>query len=93
MKLTTEQIECINQTLISKEFEVWRFETEVLDHIARIENEMEVSMWLSVVYNQVFWQWVGVQSRDFLHYNQTYPKIVNEVTQKISFKGKLLYHW
>ncbi|MBB1192433.1 hypothetical protein DNC80_01965 [Flavobacterium sp. SOK18b] len=81
MKLTTEQIECINQTLISKGVKFDDLKLEVLDHIAtEIENEMEVSNNdFPVVYNQVFDNWSEEfkLTRDFFSLQSTYPKIVN----------------
>ena len=81
MKLTTEQIECINQTLISKGVKFDDLKLEVLDHIAtEIENEMEVSNNdFPVVYNQVFDNWSEEfkLTRDFFSLQSTYPKIVH----------------
>lgn len=81
MKLTTEQIECINQTLISKGVKFDDLKLEVLDHIAtEIENEMEVSNNnFSVVYNHVFDNWSGEfkLTRDFFSLQPIYPKLVH----------------
>ena len=44
MKLTAEQIECINQTLIKKGIKFDDLKIEVLDHIAsQIESEMKTT--------------------------------------------------
>jgi hypothetical protein len=81
MKLTTEQIECINQTLISKGVKFDDLKLEVLDHIAtEIENEMEVSNNdFSVVFNQVFDKWSEEfkLTRDFFSLKPIYPKLVH----------------
>ncbi len=81
MKLTTEQIECINQTLISKGVKFDDLKLEVLDHIAtEIENEMEVSNNdFPVVYNQVFDKWSEEfkLTRDFFSLKPIYPKLVH----------------
>ena len=81
MKLSAEQIECINQTLISKGIEFDDLKLEVLDHIAtEIENEMEVSNNdFPVVYNQVLNNW-GDEfklTRDFFSLQAKYPKLVH----------------
>lgn len=79
MKLTTEQIECINQTLISKGVKFDDVKLEVLDHIAtEIENEMQVSNNdFSVVFNQVFENWNSElqPTRAFFSLNTYYPKL------------------
>jgi len=59
MKLTTEQIECINQTLVKKGVKFDDLKMEVLDHIAseievRLSNE-EISF--DIVFNAVFEKW------------------------------------
>ena len=81
MQLTTEQIECINQTLIEKGVKFDDIKLEVIDHIAtEIENEMEVSNNdFPVVYNQVLNNW-GEEfklTRDFFSLQATYPKLVH----------------
>jgi hypothetical protein len=80
MQLTTEQIECINQTLIGKGIKFDDIKLEVLDHIAtEIENEMEVSNNdFPIVYNHVFENWSEEfkVTKDFLSLQSTYPKIV-----------------
>lgn len=79
MKLTTEQIECINQILIAKGLNFDDLKVEVLDHIAtEIENEMEVSNKdFPVVFNQVFENWNSElqPTRAFFSLNTYYPKL------------------
>lgn len=81
MQLTTEQIECINQTLIGKGIKFDDIKLEVLDHIAtEIENEMEVSNNdFPIVYNQVFENWSEEfkLTRNFLSIQSPYPKLVH----------------
>ena len=80
MKLTNQQIECINQTLIEKGIKFDDIKLEVLDHIAtEIENEMEVSNNdFPIVYNQVFdnWREEFKLTRDFFSIRSTYPRLV-----------------
>jgi hypothetical protein len=81
MQLTTEQIECINQTLIGKGIKFDDIKLEVLDHIAtEIENEMEVSNNdFPIVYNQVFENWSEEfkLTRNFFSIQSPYPKLVH----------------
>jgi hypothetical protein len=81
MQLTTEQIECINQTLIEKGIKFDDIKLEVLDHIAtEIENEIELSNNdFPMVYNQVFdnWREEFKLTRDFFSLQSTYPKLVH----------------
>jgi uncharacterized membrane protein YozB (DUF420 family) len=81
MRLTAEQIEYINQTLIEKGIKYDDIKLEVLDHIAsEIENEMEVSNNdFPVVYNQIFDNWSEEfkLTRDFFSLQSTYPKLVH----------------
>ena len=81
MKLTTEQIECINQTLNEKGIKFDDIKLEVLDHIAtEIENKMEVSTDdFPVVYNEVIDSWGEefILTRDFFSLQSTYPKLVH----------------
>ena len=93
MQLTTEQIECINQTLIEKGVKYDDIKLEVLDHIAtEIENEMEVSNNdFPVVYNQVLNNW-GEEfklTRDFFSLHATHPKLVNSKL-KNQFKKEVI---
>lgn len=59
MKLTAEQIECINQTLIKKGIEYDDIKIEVIDHIAsEIECEMETNQKPFLeAFQQVFDRW------------------------------------
>lgn len=79
MKLTTEQIECIDLTLIKKGIKFDDLKMEVLDHIAsEIEYEMAMSQkTFSEAYNQVFEQWEGEfkPTRAFFSLNTYYPKL------------------
>lgn len=79
MKLTTEQIECIDQTLIKKGIKYDDLKIEVLDHIAsEIEYEMTTSQkTFSEAYNQVFEQWEREfkPTRAFFSLNTYYPKL------------------
>ncbi len=93
MHLTTEQIECINQTLIEKGIKFDDIKLEVLDHIAtEIENEMEVSNNdFPIVYNQVFdnWREEFKLTRDFFSLQSTYPRLVNSKL-KNQFKREVI---
>lgn len=93
MQLTTEQIECINQTLIEKGIKFDDIKLEVLDHIAtEIENEMEVSNNdFPIVYNQVFdnWREEFKLTRDFFSLQSTYPRLVNSKL-KNQFKREVI---
>jgi hypothetical protein len=79
MKLTTEQIECINQALIKKEIKFDDLKIEVLDHIAsQIEFEMEVAkQTFSDAFNQVFERWKEefMPIRAYFSLNTYYPKL------------------
>ena len=79
MKLTTEQIECINQTLIKKGVKFDDLKMEVLDHIAsQIEYEMTTSQkTFPEAYNKVFERWNAEfkPTRAFFSLNTYYPKI------------------
>ncbi|MBC5838479.1 hypothetical protein [Flavobacterium muglaense] len=93
MQLTTEQIECINQTLIEKGIKFDDIKLEVLDHIAtEIEIEMEVSNNdFPIVYNQVFdnWREEFKLTRDFFSLQSTYPRLVNSKL-KNQFKREVI---
>lgn len=79
MKLTAEQIECINQTLIGKGIKYDDLKLEVLDHIAsEIENEMKTTNKdFPVVYKQVFenWNTEFKMTRALFSFNTYYPKL------------------
>ena len=79
MKLTTEQIECINQTLIKKGVKFDDLKMEVLDHIAsQIEYEMTTSQkTFPDAYNQVFERWNAEfePTRAFFSLRTYYPKL------------------
>jgi hypothetical protein len=79
MKLTTEQIECINQTLIKKGIKFDDLKIEVLDHIAsQIENEMKTTQkTFPDAYNQVFERWNEefMPTRAYFSLNTYYPKL------------------
>jgi hypothetical protein len=81
MKLTTEQIECINQTLVKKGVKFDDLKMEVLDHIAsQIEYEMATTQkTFPEAYNQVFDNWSEEfkLTRDFFSLQSTYPKLVH----------------
>ena len=81
MKLTTEQIECINQTLIKKGVKFDDLKMEVLDHIAsQIEYEMATTQkTFPEAYNQVFDNWSEEfkLTRDFFSLKPIYPKLVH----------------
>ena len=81
MKLITEQIECINQTLISKGVNFDDLKLAVLDHIAsQIEYEMaNTQKTFPEAYNQVFDNWSEEfkLTRDFFSLQSTYPKLVH----------------
>jgi hypothetical protein len=79
MKLTSEQIECINQTLIKKGIKFDDLKIEVLDHIAsQIECEMKTTQkTFPEAYNQVFERW-NVEfkpTRAYFSLNTYYPKL------------------
>lgn len=79
MKLTTEQIEAINQTLISTGIKFDDLKMEVLDHIAlQIECEMKTNQTTFLeAFNQVFNQWETdlKPTRAFLSLTTYYPKL------------------
>ena len=79
MKLTTEQIECINQTLIKKGIKFDDLKIEVLDHIAsQIEFEMKTTQkTFPDAYNQVFERWNEefMPTRAYFSLNTYYPKL------------------
>lgn len=79
MKLTIEQIECINQTLVKKGVKFDDLKMEVLDHIAlQIEYEMATTQKkFPEAYNQVFEQWAEEfkSTRAFFSLNTYYPKL------------------
>lgn len=79
MKLTAEQIECINQTLIKKGIEFDDLKIEVLDHIAsQIECEIETSQKnFQEAYNQVFERWKEefMLTRAYFSLSTYYPKL------------------
>jgi hypothetical protein len=79
MKLTTEQIEAINQTLISTGIKFDDLKMEVLDHIAlQIECEMKTNQTTFLqAFNQVFNQWKTdlKSTRAFLSLTTYYPKL------------------
>lgn len=79
MKLTAEQIECINQTLIKKGVKFDDLKMEVLDHIAsQIEYEMATTQkTFPETYNQVFERWNAEfkPTRAFFSLRIYYPKI------------------
>jgi len=79
MKLTTEQIEDINQILISKGIKYDDLKMEVLDHIAsQIEYEMTTAKkTFSEAYNQVFERWNAEfkPTRAFFSLRIYHPKI------------------
>ena len=81
MKLTPEQIECINQTLIKKGVKFDDLKMEVLDHIAsQIEYEMAATQkTFPDACNQVFDNWSEEfkLTRDFFSLQSTYPKLVH----------------
>ena len=79
MKLTTEQIECINQTLVKKGVKFDDLKMEVLDHIAsQIEYEMATTeKTFPEAYNQVFERWNAEfkPTRAFFSLNTYYSKL------------------
>lgn len=79
MKLTTGQIECINQTLIKKGVKFDDLKMEVLDHIAsEIEYEMGTTQkTFPESYDQVFERWNAEfkPTRAFFSLNTYYPKL------------------
>jgi hypothetical protein len=79
MKLTTAQIESINQTLMTKGIKFDDLKIEVLDHIAlQIESEMETSqITFAQAFNQVFDQWEKdlKPTRAFFSLTNYYPKL------------------
>lgn len=79
MKLTTEQIECINQTLVKKGVKFDDLKMEVLDHIAsQIEYEMATTQkTFPETYNQVFERWNTEfePTRAFFSLRTYYPKL------------------
>lgn len=79
MKLTAEEIECINQTLINKGVKFDDLKLEVIDHIAsEIENEMEATRKaFPEVYKEVFERWDGEfkLTRAFFSLSTYYPKL------------------
>lgn len=79
MKLTAEQIECINQTLIKKGIKFDDLKIEVLDHIAsQIESEMKTTQTtFSEAFNKVFERWNEefVLTRAYFSLNTYYPKL------------------
>ena len=79
MKLSTEQIECINQTLIEKGIKFDDLKIEVLDHIAsQIESEMKATQkTFSVAFIEVFNRWNEefLPTRAYFSLNTYYPKL------------------
>ena len=79
MKLTAEQIECINQTLIKKGIKFDDLKIEVLDHIAsQIESEMKTTQTtFSEAFNKVFERWnvEFMPTRAYFSLNTYYPKL------------------
>jgi len=79
MKLTTEQIEFINQTLIKKGIKFDDLKIEVLDHIAsQIESEMEVTQTtFPDAFTKVFERWNEefVLTRAYFSLANYYPKL------------------
>lgn len=79
MKLTAEQIEYINQTLVKKGVKFDDLKMEVLDHIAsQIEYEMATTeKTFPEAYNQVFERWNAEfkPTRAFFSLNTYYPKL------------------
>ena len=79
MKLTAEQIECINQTLIKKGIKFDDLKIEVLDHIAsQIESEMKTTQTtFSEAFNKVFERWnvEFMPTRAYFSLNTFYPKL------------------
>lgn len=79
MKLTAEQIECINQTLIKKGIKFDDLKIEVLDHIAsQIESEMKTTQTtFPEAFSKVFERWNEefVLTRAYFSLNTYYPKL------------------
>lgn len=79
MKLTTQQIESINQTLIATGIKFDDLKIEILDHIAlQIEDEMKTNqIAFAEAFHQVFNQWKTdlEPTRAFLSLTTYYPKI------------------
>lgn len=79
MKLTTQQIESINQTLIATGIKFDDVKIEILDHIAlQIEDEMKTKqITFAEAFNQVFNHWKTdlKPTRAFLSLTTYYPKI------------------
>lgn len=79
MKLTKEQLECINQALIKKGIKFDDLKIEVLDHIAsQIESEMKTTQTtFPEVFNKVFERWNEefVLTRAYFSLNTYYPKL------------------
>ncbi len=86
MKLSAEQIECINQNLIKKGVKFDDLKMEVLDHIAsQIEYEMTASQkTFPDAYNHVFDNWSDEfkLTRDFFSLKSIYPKLVHSKLKK-----------
>lgn len=79
MKLTAEQIECINQTLIKKGIKFDDLKIEVLDHIAsQIESEMKTTQTtFTEAFSKVFERWNEefVLTRAYFSLANYYPKL------------------
>lgn len=81
MKLTTEQIECINQTLIKKGIKFDDIKIEVIDHIAsEIECKMETNQQTFLeASHQVFDRWKPdfELTKAYFSLSTYYPKLVS----------------
>jgi len=79
MKLTAEQIECINRTLIKKGIKFDDLKIEVLDHIAsQIESEMKTTQTtFPDAFSKVFERWNEefVLTRAYFSLANYYPKL------------------
>jgi hypothetical protein len=79
MKLTNQQIECINQTLIKKGIKFDDLKIEVLDHIAsQIESEMKTTqITFEESFSKVFERWNDefVLTRAYFSLANYYPKL------------------
>jgi hypothetical protein len=104
MKLTNQQIECINQTLVKKGVKFDDLKMEVLDHIAsQIEYEMIATQkTFPEAYNQVFERWNAElkPTRAFFSLNTYYPKLAKskfgnqiklEIIAVIAFSAVLFF--
>jgi hypothetical protein len=88
MKLTTEQLQCIDQTLIKKGIKFDDIKIEVIDHIAsEIECEIETNQKPFLeAFNQVFERWKPdfELTTSFFSFETYYPKLVsNKIRNQI----------